>query len=154
MTLENIIQFTKYALGGFLATIAHIVIFHLLAWKGFAALENSDWFVKLFKIKINLVDTATRSRNAMIDNGIGFIFSNFIAYLINITWVFNRGKHSWIVEISLFYLVSGISLIIGTWLMGWLIKKFSMRTTYAFGANAVTAVMINYAMRKFFIFAG
>jgi hypothetical protein len=27
-----------------------------------------------------------------------------------------------------------------------------MLTTYAFGANIFTALMINYAMRKFFIF--
>jgi hypothetical protein len=29
-----------------------------------------------------------------------------------------------------------------------------MLTTYAFGANLIAALMINYAMRKFFIFNG
>jgi len=35
-----------------------------------------------------------------------------------------------------------------------LIKRFGMLTTYAFGSNIFAALMINYAMRKFFIFKG
>jgi putative flippase GtrA len=54
----------------------------------------------------------------------------------------------------LFYAVSGISVLIGTVLMGILIRRFGMLTTYAFVTNIITAVMINYAMRKFFIFHG
>jgi putative flippase GtrA len=54
----------------------------------------------------------------------------------------------------LFYLVSGVSMAIGTALMGLLIRRFHLLTTYAFGTNLVTAVMINYVMRKFVIFAG
>ena len=54
----------------------------------------------------------------------------------------------------MFYAVSGISLLIGTVLMGYLIKRFGMLTTYAFASNIVTAVMINYAVRKFVIFSG
>jgi putative flippase GtrA len=50
--------------------------------------------------------------------------------------------------------VSGFSILLGTLLMGFLIKRFGMLTTYAFVANIVTAVMINYAMRKFVIFHG
>jgi hypothetical protein len=38
--------------------------------------------------------------------------------------------------------------------MGFLIRRFGMLTTYAFGSNIFTAVMINYVMRKFFIFDG
>ena len=90
----------------------------------------------------------------MIDNGIAFIFSNLVAYVINIYWVFEPGRHAWYVQISLFYLVSGVSVVIGTALMGWLIRRFGMATTYAFLANLVSALLINYAMRKFVIFNG
>ena len=58
------------------------------------------------------------------------------------------------IEILLFYAVSGISVFLGTMLMGILIKRFGLLTTYAFGTNIFTAVMINYAVRKFFIFSG
>ena len=64
------------------------------------------------------------------------------------------GRYHWIVEITLFYLVSGVSIVIGTGIMGFLIRRFGMLTTYAFGANILAALLINYAMRKFFIFNG
>jgi len=99
-------------------------------------------------------DTKLRARNSMIDNGIAFIFSNMVAYVINIYWVFEPGRHPWYIQISLFYLVSGVSVVIGTALMGWLIRRFGMTTTYAFLANLVSALLINYAMRKFVIFNG
>ena len=77
-----------------------------------------------------------------------------VAYIINVLWVFEAGKYPIIIEILLFYAVSGISVFLGTLLMGILIKRFGLLTTYAFGSNIVTAILINYAMRKFFIFHG
>lgn len=129
-------------------------MFHLAAWKLFFALQANDWFVKLLKLPIQKLDNTTRSRNSIKANGIAFVISNFVAYLINIYWVFVPGRYPWVVEITLFYLVSGIAIVIGTGLMGFLIRRFGMLTTHAFGANIFTAIMINYAMRKFFIFNG
>lgn len=150
----NLVQFIKYAISGGIATLTHIVVFHLVAWKIFFALQANDWFVKLANLPIQELDDSTRARNSMIGNGIAFVVSNLVAYLINIYWVFVPGRHHWILEIILFYLVSGVSIVIGTALMGFLIRRFGMLTTYAFGSNLVTAIMINYAMRKFFIFRG
>ena len=149
-----VIQFIKYGLAGGLATGVHIILFHLCAWKIFPALQDKDFAVKLFKLPVYQLDDSKRCRNSMIDNGLAFMFSNMGAYILNILWVFERGRHNLFMEIGLFYLVSGISVLIGTALMGYLIKRFSMRTTYAFLANIVSAVFINYAMRKFFIFKG
>jgi putative flippase GtrA len=149
-----LVQFIKYGICGGLATGAHIVVFHLVAWKLFPALEKNDWAVEWFHLPIAHHDNATRSRNSMIDNGIAFLFSNMVAYVANVLWVFHPGRHSRLVEIGLFYLVSGVSIVIGTSLMGWLIRRYGMRTTYAFCSNLVTALLINYAMRKFFIFNG
>jgi putative flippase GtrA len=87
-------------------------------------------------------------------NGAAFIISNFVAYVLNIYWVFVPGRHHWMVEIGLFYLVSGVAIAIGTAVMGFLIRRFGMLTTYAFASNLFAAVMINYAMRKFVIFNG
>ena len=128
--------------------------FHVVAWKVFFALQAEDWFVKVFNLPIEELDVATRSRNSMLSNATAFLVSNLAAYLINIYWVFVPGRYHWIVEITLFYLVSGVAIVIGTSIMGVLIRRFGMLTTYAFASNLVTALMINYAMRKFFIFNG
>jgi putative flippase GtrA len=152
--MGNALQFVKYAISGCIATATHILVFHLVAWKLFFALQADDWFVKLLHLPVPKLDDKTRSRNSMKGNGVSFIISNLVAYLINIYWVFVPGRYPWIVEIGLFYLVSGASIVIGTALMGFLIRRFGMLTTYAFGANIFAALMINYAMRKYFIFNG
>jgi len=108
----------------------------------------------LFNLPIRELDDSTRSRNSMKGNGVAFIVSNLVAYLLNIYWVFVPGRYYWMIEIGLFYLVSGAAIVMGTALMGLLIRRFGMLTTYAFGANILAALMINYAMRKFFIFNG
>ena len=147
-------QFIRYIIAGGVATAAHITVFHLVAWKVFPSLQRHDPAVRLFRLKIREVNDYSRARNSMIGNVIAFFFSNLVAYLINILWVFERGRHSLLVEVVLFYLVSGISMAIGTALMGLLIRRFHLLTTFAFGANLVAAVMINYVMRKNLIFLG
>jgi putative flippase GtrA len=151
---ENVLQFIRYGISGAAATATHILVFHLAAWKLFFALQENDWFVKLLGIPIEPLDDATRARNSMWGNGIAFVISNLVAYVINIYWVFIPGRYHWILEIALFYLVSGVAIVIGTALMGILIRRFGILTTYAFGSNLFTAVMINYALRKYFIFKG
>jgi putative flippase GtrA len=150
----NILQFVKYGISGGIATATHILVFHLVAWKLFFALQANDWFVRLLNLPIQELDNATRSRNSMKGNAVAFVISNSVAYLLNIYWVFVPGRYYWIIEVGLFYLVSGAAIVIGTALMGFLIRRFGMLTTYAFGANIFAALMINYAMRKFFIFNG
>jgi len=149
-----LVQFIKYGISGCVAVSTHILVFHLAAWKLFPALQADDWVVRLLKLPVPRLDDATRSRNSMIGNGIAFVISNFVAYVINIYWVFVPGRYYWVIEIALFYLVSGVAIVIGTALMGYLIRRFGMMTTYAFSANLFSALMINYAMRKFFIFNG
>lgn len=148
------VQLVKYGISGAIATSTHILVFHLIAWKLFCALQANDWFVKLMKLPIPELSDAARARNSMKANGTAFVFSNLVAYFINIYWVFVPGRHHWIIEVGLFYLVSGVAIVIGTAFMGFLIRRFGMLTTHAFGANIFAALMINYAMRKFFIFQG
>jgi putative flippase GtrA len=150
----NLLQFVKYGISGCIATATHILVFHLAAWKMFFALQADDWFVRLFKVPIQQLDDTTRSRNSMKANAVAFVISNLVAYFINIYWVFVPGRYHWVLEMGLFYLVSGIAIVIGTALMGFLIRRFGMLTTHAFGSNVFAALMINYAMRKFFIFNG
>ena len=154
MEAGPLVQFVKYGISGGLATFVHIVIFHLVAWKIFPSLQEKDLFVVILGITVTEVDVATRSLNAMLSNVVAFICSNMVAYIINVCWVFKQGRHNRFIEIGLFYLVSGVSVVIGTSMMGFLIRYYGMQTTYAFTANIVSAVMINYGMRKFYIFHG
>ncbi|TKB27445.1 hypothetical protein FCL47_04715 [Desulfopila sp. IMCC35006] len=156
MSLANpfICQFIKYALAGVLAGITHIIVFHLVAWKIFPALQEKDHAVRFFNLTIRKINDATRARNSMIGNFIAFLFANMVAYVINILYVFQGGKYHFVVEILLFYAVSSVSTFLGTVLMGILIRRFGLLTTYAFASNILTAVIFNFAMRKFFIFKG
>ena len=150
-----LIQFIKYGLSGGVAVAVHITLFHLLAWKLLPALQPKDPFVALLKLRVREdISDAVRSRNSMIDNAIAFVFSNLTAYVLNILWVFEPGRHGLVVELLLFYAVSGFSMVLGTSLMGFLIRRFGMRTTFAFAANLLTALIFNFVLRKYFIFKG
>jgi putative flippase GtrA len=149
-----LLQFIKYALAGGLATAVHIIIFHLIAWKVFPSLQDKDHAVRLFKLTIKKINDTTRARNSMIGNFIAFLVANMVAYITNILFVFQGGKYPIIIEILFFYAISGISTFLGTMLMGILIRRFGILTTYAFVSNIVTAVLFNFVMRKFFIFNG
>ena len=153
-----VVQFIKYGIAGGLATAVCIGTFYLMSFFVLNALNADDAVVKVLQRFIDfgvepLADGA-RARNAAINNSVAFVVSNCVCYLINIAWVFKPGKHHWAVELGLFYLVSGVSFGLGTGIQTWLIYQFGFQTTLAFGANLITALLINYAMRKFVIFKG
>ena len=83
-----------------------------------------------------------------------FLISNLTAYVLNILWVFERGRHRWWVEVGLFYAVSGISWVVGSVLQTLLIGGWGLSTTVAFGANVVASMSINFVLRKFWVFKG
>ena len=149
-----LVQFIKYGIAGGIATAVHISLFYFCAVKLLPALNQHDALAGLFHLRVVEVSDAIRARNSVVDNVIAFIFSNLTAYLINIVWVFESGRHHRLVEIGFFYLVSGISTFIGSVLMGVLIGRFGITTTVAFGANVVTSMMINFVLRKYMIFKG
>ena len=74
-------QFIKYGIAGGLATFAHIIIFHLVAWKIFPSLQEKDFFVIILGLNVTEVNVAARSINSMLSNGVAFICSNMVAYL-------------------------------------------------------------------------
>jgi putative flippase GtrA len=149
-----LVQFIKYALGGGVATSVDMLVFFLVAWRLLPALRADDPLVTRLHLRVRPVDEATRSRRFIYITGIAFIFSNLTAYLINIFWVFQPGRHAWYIEVALFYAVSGISIVIGTTL-GWsLIRFLHFSTTASYAGKLVAALMINYVCRKYFVFNG
>jgi putative flippase GtrA len=149
-----LVQFIKYGICGGAATAVHVSIFFLCAWKILPALGGDDPLVRLFGLTVTPVAEGIRKWHALESNAIAFVFSNMTAYLLNILWVFERGRHRWWIEVGLFYAVSGVSLVVGSILQTVLIGKFGLSTTVAFGANVVASMSINYILRKFMVFKG
>ncbi len=149
------IQFIKYAIAGGIATAVDISVFYFLSWRVFPALRPNDPFALLLNqlgLSILPVAEVLRGRHYVINRCITFVFSNLAAYIVNIYWVFEPGRHSKWVEVTLFYLVSLVSYTIGV-TVGWLIIKVGgLETTYAYIANVIASLAINYVCRKYVIF--
>ncbi len=149
-----IAQFVKYGMAGGVATVVHITLFFLVGWRLFPSLTSDDWMVRLLGVSPGVVEESRRALNAAISTSIAFVVSNAVAYILNVWFVFQKGRHRWIVEVSMFYAVSGISMLVGTMLQSILIYRYSVMTTLAFGTNLISALLINYTMRRFVIFKG
>lgn len=137
-----------------MAVLVNMTVFYLLAWLVLPALGPEDPVVKITGLTVLPLTDAVRAQRAAIDNSLAFLVSNFVAYLLNIYWVFEPGRHRKIIEIGMFYAVSGTSFAIGLVLQSILIFYLSFSTTIAFGAQLVTAALINFAARKYIIFKG
>lgn len=147
-----LVQFIKYGISGVIATLVHISCFYWLATKWWPALNEHDIIASMLHLSVPDVSHAIRARNSMIDNTVAFLFSNLTAYLLNITWVFEPGRHHPVLEFLFFFAVSGVSIVIGSLLMGVLIHTLGVTTTLAFGMNVVVSLLINFFLRKHVIF--
>jgi putative flippase GtrA len=148
------IQFLKYSFCGGLAMATDMLVFFLVAWLLFPALTENDVLVRLFHLNVVEVPKYLRTINFCLANGIAFLVSNLVAYILNVLFVFEAGKHSRRKEIGLFYLVSAISVGIGVGLGALLIQGFGLSTTFSYVAKAISTTLINFAARKFIIFRG
>ncbi|MBI5244492.1 MAG: GtrA family protein [Elusimicrobia bacterium] len=148
------IQFIKYAIAGALATVVDVAAFYAAAVMVLPALAPGDPVADLLGLEVLPIAEALRSSRYVWDKAIAFIFSNLTAYVINILWVFTPGRHGKIVEIALFYAVSGASFAAGTGLGALLIRLTALPTTYAYLANAAASIAINYVCRKYVVFKG
>lgn len=149
-----LVQFVKYGLAGGLATATHVLAFFLVGFLLFPCVTPDDPLVKLFGLDAPEVVADLRARYAVYSNVVAFFVSNTVCYLANRWFVFKPGRHHVVIEFLLFLAVSAISMAVGTTLMGVLIQRFGIETTYAFGANVLSSLAINYVLRKFFVFRG
>lgn len=148
------VQFLKYAVAGGVATAVHVLTFFLAGFLLWPCVGKDDVLVRLFRLHPREVEEELRARRAVYCNILAFLASNTVCYLLNRAFVFKAGAHAVWLEALLFFAVSAVSVGLGTLLMGVLIKRFRMQTTWAFGANTVTSLLINYVMRKFVVFGG
>ena len=59
------------------------------------------------------LESGVQARHYLINRCLTFLVSNFVAYMLNVMFVFKPGRHSKLKEFGLFYLVSGIAFEIG-----------------------------------------
>lgn len=148
------IQFIKYGIAGGAATLVDMVICFILAWKVFPALKEDELLVRLFGMVVPALDETLRARNFIFCSAIAFIFSNLTAYMLNFHWVFHPGRHKRHVEISLFLIVSLVSIFIGTWLGQAMIRYWGLGGVLSYGGKLIAALMINFVCRKYIVFKG
>ena len=146
-----VVQFVKYSLCGGLATAVDFFLFFILSifvlqavapddtfvvlWgqiydvcvERFPGLVEIEWLKPLFHFDVDPLDDTRRTIRAAINKTIAFVFSNFTAYITNILWVFESGRHSRRMELGLFYAVSGTSYVVGTGAYGHLDQGFWTR---------------------------
>ncbi len=149
-----LIQYAKYTLSGTAATIVNVLVFFFSAWLLFPALSSDDLMVRTFGLDVQNISNSIRATNSMISNVIAFFLCNAVAYILNRTWVFQPGRHHPLIETLLFYSISGAGLIAGTILMGSIIKFFGIATSAAYVLSFLISSLLNFVMRKFFIFNG
>lgn len=131
------IQFIKYGICGVGALIVHQTIWALCSAWLFPAMEGKD---------------EVRALHTIYNNGIASIFSNVFAYLTNVLWVFQRGRHHWVKEFFYFSVVAYISLAMGLAAGPLLIFKYGINTFVAQAILVFVSVMVNFVCRKLFVF--
>jgi putative flippase GtrA len=149
-----LVQFIKYGIAGGVATGVNIVIFYIMAGFVFPALSPNDEAVIRLNFPSTNVDARVRSNLVVLNNAIAFCFSNTVAYVINIKWVFVPGRHERSIEVLMFFAVSGTSFAVGSGIAWGMVRWIETTTTAGFAANIAASVMINYVMRKYVIFKG
>ncbi len=151
------IQFIKYGIAGGLATAAHQLVFFTLSFTLLPAMGTTGldaWVAEFLKLTVQEVPQRVAQLNYVINNILGFVVGNFVAYFINFYWVFHPGRHSRTIEITLFFVVSIISFLVGTFI-GVIIMQYSSGAAIVSQiGNIFAAVMINYVCRKYIVFKG
>lgn len=143
-----IIQFGKYGFCGVLSVIALT-----LGWMFFA-----QWFpvvepsAEAIAEGAQVLGDKQRAKNNMIANLLAFPFSNLVAYLTNVLFVFESGRHSRAKEFSMFTGVSLFSFVIGLLGGPFLISHFGIPSALSQVGLVVTSTLVNFVCRKFFIF--
>ena len=145
-------QFIKYGVIGVMATC-------VLAATCLRCLTADDWAVRLLGLPSAAFTGeeawyASRGMLAAAATAVGFVFANIFCWLMNRWFVFRPGKFRWYVELGMFFGASTLATVIALGVMKFLIDQFNMMTTLAVVVEVVVSFLVNFFIRKFFIFKG
>jgi putative flippase GtrA len=140
-----LLQFVKYGLCGVLAAVTHNLIMATLSLTLFPAGKGmvADGVA---------ISEALRGHNLVLNNAFAWPFGTIVAYWLNIRFVFTPGRHSRLVEMVLFWVVSAIGFFPGAYVVQWMAEDLSLPSTVAQLGFVFTSVAVNFLTRKFVIF--
>ena len=152
-------QFVKYGAIGVAATLVQTGVFYLLAATCLRCLGSDDVAVRFLGLPAaefsgNEAWYATRGSIATVATAIGFSVANVFCWLMNRKFVFRPGKFRWYVEFAMFFAAASLATAIALAVMKILIDSFGMMTTFAVVIEVFVSFMVNFFIRKFFIFKG
>ncbi len=151
------LQFIKYGVIGVMSTMVQYAVFFLLAATCLKCLAADDVAVRLLGFPSAEFTGgepwyATRGMIAAVATGIGFVVANLFCWVMNRMFVFKPGRFSWYAELAMFFVASSLAMVISLFVMKFMIDQLGMMTTVAGLLNVIIAFMINFFVRRFFIF--
>ncbi|MDZ8119816.1 GtrA family protein [Pontiella agarivorans] len=150
-------QFFKYLICGGLTFVVDVGVFYLMAWIVLPSLREGDPFGMIIGVlggQIRIVPEDILLRNFVINKIVAFLSSNTVAYITNVLFVFNDGRHQKFKEVVMFYVLSTTSFVFFTLLSRFLIARYDWQVTWAYFFVFTCAMMTNFTMRKKFVFKG
>jgi putative flippase GtrA len=133
-------------LGIHVSAFGHGTGFDMMAWPANSSPDHSQL------IASDAIGNKIRAANLLINNIIGFLIANVVAYITNILFVFKGGRHHPALEFVYFTLISGIAFVISQAAGPWLVNRFGIPTNLAILSNVLTSMLLNFVCRKFFVF--
>lgn len=142
-----LIQFGVYGLCGGLATVVFTGLVIFLSYNVFPAMDGMI-------VDGKPISDALRAKDLLINNTIAFIVANVVAYITNVLFVFKTGRHHPVLEFLYFTAGSSVAFAISQFAGPWLVHHYGLPTAVAIVTNIVASVLLNFAIRKFFVFKG
>ena len=152
-------QFVKYGAVGVASTLVQTGVFYLLAATCMKCLGADDFAVRFLSLPAaefsgNEAWYATRGSLASMATAIGFVIANIFCWLMNRKFVFKPGKFRWYVEFGMFFSAASLATIIALAVMKLLNDGFGVMTSVAVIVEIAVSFLVNFFVRKFFIFKG
>ena len=154
----GMVQFVKYAIVGGFTTLLNVTIFMILAITCLKCLTEAESSKTFLGISFDFPHVGAdypnwlRAFKSVVASAIGFGLSNILCWLLDRCFVFKPGRHKIWRELLFFVSVAGAAWASGSLIQWILIRYADSPTLPAFAANIVTAVLMNFLMRKFFVF--
>lgn len=145
--VPSLIQFGVYGLCGGLATVVFTALVVVLSYKVFPAMDH-------MLVDGQPITDELRAKNLLINNTIAFLVANAVAYITNVLFVFKTGRHHPVLEFLYFTAGSSVSFVISQFAGPWLVHHYGLPTAVAIATNIAASVLLNFAIRKFFVFKG
>jgi putative flippase GtrA len=140
-----LIQFMVYGLCGGLSTVVFVTLTIYLSYYVFPAMDGMI-------VDGKPITDDLRAHDLLINNTIAFAIANIVAYVTNILFVFKTGRHHPVMEFLYFTAGSTVSFVISQFAGPWLVHNYGLPTSIAIITNITASLLLNFAIRKLFVF--